>query len=111
MSPIPSVATAFALSSAAPSVALDPDSAGQSGSVTSQHLLATGGLLFAAVAIVSVVGYFYHGRGAANGARTANTWASLGSFFSSMRPRGSATTSTAVATDWDVDLEVGLEVG
>ncbi|KAH0839497.1 hypothetical protein J3R83DRAFT_331 [Lanmaoa asiatica] len=111
MSPIPSVATAFTVSSAAPSVALDPGSSGQSASVISQHLLGTGGLLFAAVAIVSVAGYFYHGRGAANSARTTNTWASLSNFLSSMRHRGSAMTSMATGTDWPVDLEVGPEVG
>lgn len=111
MSPIPSVATAFTLSPAVRSVALDPDSAGQSASVMSQHLLGTGGLLFAVVAIFSVAGYFYHGRGGANSARTSNTWASLSSLLSSMRHRGSATTSTAAAaTDWPVDLEVGPEV-
>jgi len=105
MSPIPSVVTAFALSPTAPSVALNPDSPGQ------LHLLGTGGLLFAVVAIVSVVGYFYHGRAVANGAKTSNAWGSLTSFLSSMRHRGPATNSTAPATDWFVDLEVGPEVG
>lgn len=110
MSPIPSVATVFALSPATPSVGLDPDSAGQSASAMSQHLLGTGGLVFAAVAIVSVAGYFYHGRGTANSARTSNTWGLLNSLLSSMRPRGSAATCTTAATDWPVDLEVGPEV-
>ena len=95
----------------APSVALDPDSAGQHASVTSRHLLGTGGLLFAVVALVSVAGYFYHGRGTASSSQTSSTWASLSNFWLSMRHRGSATTSTAVATDWPVDLEVGFEVG
>jgi hypothetical protein len=111
MSPIPSVATAFALSPAAPSVVLDPDSAAQHASVMSQHLLGTGGLLFAVVALVSVAGYFYHGRGTASRSQTSSTWASLSSFWSSMRHRGSAATPTAVATDWPVDLEVGVQVG
>ncbi|KAG8218208.1 hypothetical protein J3R82DRAFT_3770 [Butyriboletus roseoflavus] len=109
MSPVPSVATALVLSPTARSVGLDPDSAGQSAWVVSQHL-GTGGLLFAVVAIFSVAGYFYHGRGEASSARTSSTWASLSSFLSSMRHRGSAPTSTATtATDWPVDLEVGPE--
>ena len=111
MSPIPSVATVFALSPAAPSVALDPDSAGQHATVMSQHLLRTGGLLFAVVALVSVASYFYRGRGTANSRQTGSTWASLSSFWSSMRHRGSATTSTAGETDWPVDLEAGFQVG
>ncbi|KAG6375160.1 hypothetical protein JVT61DRAFT_3367 [Boletus reticuloceps] len=108
MSPIPSVATAFALSTPAPSVMLDPDSAGQGASMMSQHLR-TGGVLVAVVALVSVASYFYHGRGTVNHTRTSNTWVSLTGLLSSIRHRGSPTTSTAVATDWPVDVEVGFE--
>ncbi|KAG6374872.1 hypothetical protein JVT61DRAFT_3601 [Boletus reticuloceps] len=108
MSPIPSVATAFALSTPAPSVMLDPDSAGQGASMMSQHLR-TGGVLVAVVALVSVASYFYHGRGTVNHTRTSNTWVSLTGLLSSIRHRASPTTSTAVATDWPVDVEVGFE--
>ncbi|KAF8554989.1 hypothetical protein OG21DRAFT_1603182 [Imleria badia] len=75
----------------------------------SQHLLGTGGLLFAVVAIVSVAGYFYHGRGSANSAQKTNTWASLSGLLSSLRHWGTAATSMEAATDWPVDLEVGFE--
>ncbi|KAG6374879.1 hypothetical protein JVT61DRAFT_3608 [Boletus reticuloceps] len=108
MSPIPSVTTAFALSTPAPSVMLDPDSAGQGAPMMSQHLR-TGGVLVAVVALVSVASYFYHGRGTVNHTRTSNTWVSLTGLLSSIRHRGSPTTSTAAATDWPVDVEVGFE--
>ena len=111
MSPIPSVVTAFALSTAAPSVGLDPDSGGQSASATSQHLLTTGGLVFAVVAIVSVAGYFYHGRWARNSARTSSTWVSFSNFLSSIRHRGTTTTRTEAGTDWPADVEFGPQVG
>lgn len=100
MSPIPSVTTAFAFSTA--TVPLDPDTPGQSASVVPLHLLGTGGLLFAVVALVSVVGYFHHGRRAVNSAPSGNVWASLSGLFA--RRRGSA------ATDQPVDLEAGFEV-
>ena len=86
MSPIPSVATAFALSPAAPSVALDPDSTGQHASVMSQHLFGTGGLLFAVVAFVSVASYFYRGRGTANSCQTGSTCQWPETSFTSVDP-------------------------
>ena len=110
MSPIASIPAAFALSAATPSVALDPDSAGQSASTMSQYLVGTGGLVFAAVAIVSVAGYFYHGRGAADNPRKNSTWATFSSFLSSMRHRGSGTTTVATGSDWPPDVEGGFEV-
>ena len=110
MSPVPFIASAFALSSAAPSAALDSNSGGQPATETSQYLLGTGGLVFAVVAIVSVAGYFYHGRRAVNNIRTNNTWASLSSFLSSIRHRGTAATHTATTADRSVDLELSPQV-
>ena len=110
MSPIPSVVTALPLSILAPSVVLDPDTAGQSSSVVSPHLIGTSGFVFAVVAIVSIAGYFYHRRRPANRAQTSNIWTSLGGFLSSMRYPGSGISSMGTAADWPPDLEAGLEV-
>lgn len=112
MSPVLPAPTSLPLSIATPTVALNPDSAGQSASVVSQHRLGTGGLLFAVVAILSVAGYFYHGRRTPNSTQKTNTWATLSGFLSSLRHWGSTTTSMEASTDWPVDLEVGsFEVG
>ncbi|KAF8438640.1 hypothetical protein L210DRAFT_2277661 [Boletus edulis BED1] len=113
MSPIPSIAsTAFALSTPAPSVTLHPDSTGQSTPSMSLHLLGTGSVLVAVVALVSVARYFYHGRGTVNHTQTSNTWVSLTGLLSYIRHRCSPSTSTATATDcqWPVDVEVGIEL-
>ncbi|KAF8139627.1 hypothetical protein EV363DRAFT_1077891, partial [Boletus edulis] len=110
MSPIPSIATAFALSTPAPSATLDPGSTGQGAPSMSLHL-GTGSVLVAVVALVSVARYLYHGRGTVN-TRTSNTWVSLTGLLSSIRHRCSPSTSTAAATDcqWPVDVEVGIEL-
>ncbi|KAF8451103.1 hypothetical protein L210DRAFT_3522463 [Boletus edulis BED1] len=110
MSPIPSIATTFALSTPAPSVTLDPDSTGQGTPLMSQHLLGTGSVLVAVVALVSVARYFYHGRGTVNHTWTSNTWIPLTTLPSSIRHRGSPKTSKVAATDWPVDVEVGFEL-
>ncbi|KAF8450956.1 hypothetical protein L210DRAFT_3639982 [Boletus edulis BED1] len=102
MSPIPSIATTFALPTAAPSVTLHPDSTGQGIPLMSQHLLATGSFLVAVV-LVLVARYFHHGRGAVNHTRTSNTWKPLTSLLSRIRRRGSP-------TDWPIDVEVGFEL-
>ncbi|KAF8131145.1 hypothetical protein EV363DRAFT_1331631 [Boletus edulis] len=59
MSPIPSIATTFALPTPAPSVTLD--STGQGTPLMSQYILGTGSFLVA-VALVLVARYFHHGR-------------------------------------------------
>ncbi|KAF8131161.1 hypothetical protein EV363DRAFT_1331866 [Boletus edulis] len=61
MSPIPSIATTFALPTPAPSVTLHPDSTGQGTPLMSQYILGTGSFLVA-VALVLVARYFHHGR-------------------------------------------------
>ncbi|KAF8131052.1 hypothetical protein EV363DRAFT_1331302 [Boletus edulis] len=98
MSPIPSIAITFALSTPAPSVTLDPDSTGQGTPLMSQHLLGTGSVLVAVVALVSVARYFYHGRGTVNHTWTSNTWIPL------------TTLPSSIPTDWPVDVEVGFEL-
>ncbi|KAF8450997.1 hypothetical protein L210DRAFT_3521941 [Boletus edulis BED1] len=95
MSPIPSIATTFALPTPAPSVTLD--STGQGTPLMSQYILGTGSFLVA-VALVLVARYFHHGR-----ARTSNTWKPWTGLLSSTRRRGSP-------TDWPVDVEAGFEL-
>ncbi|KAF8450971.1 hypothetical protein L210DRAFT_3639990 [Boletus edulis BED1] len=95
MSPIPSIATTFALPTPAPSVTLD--STGQGTPLMSQYVLGTGSFLVA-VALVLVARCFHHGR-----ARTSNTWKPWTGLLSSTHRRGSP-------TDWPVDVEAGFEL-
>ncbi|KAG9316998.1 hypothetical protein JVU11DRAFT_1178 [Chiua virens] len=102
MSPIPYL-TAFALE-ATPSV-ID-NATEQTAPVTSQHILTTGGLLFVAVVVVTLAGYFHHGRRA----RTNNGWAGgLSGFLSSLRSRGSAGTSDGATSDLPCHPTVAFE--
>ncbi|KAF8432531.1 hypothetical protein L210DRAFT_3557990 [Boletus edulis BED1] len=99
MSPIPSIATTFALPTPAPSVTLD--STRQGTPLMSQYILGTGSFLVA-VALVLVARCFHHGRGIVNHTRTSNTWVPWTGLLSTRR--------RSSPTDWPVDVEVGFEL-
>ena len=111
MSPTSSIPTAFSLPTTTPSFPVDSGSAGQPASTMPQYLVETGGVLFAIVAIVSVVGYFHHGRKKTNNAQRNITRATFGKFLSSLRHRGLDTATATVGSDWPADVEGGPEVG
>ncbi|KAF9224476.1 hypothetical protein BS17DRAFT_766507 [Gyrodon lividus] len=107
MSPLPATVTSFVLSPSTPSATLYLGSSGQPTPMISQHLLSTSGYFVFAVAIVSVAGYFYHRRGINE--RTGDGWISLSGLLSSLRHRGSMTSSADTCNGWPVDLEAGRE--